>query len=102
MPPRRILIVANSAWNLWNYRRALVQALQERGYEVLLAAPEDRFSARLEAPFHSLRQWERGRFSPVALLRAVAEMARLMRREQPAVCLFFTTPANLLGGWAAQ
>ncbi|MDW8231087.1 MAG: glycosyltransferase family 4 protein [Saprospiraceae bacterium] len=102
MPPRRVLLMANSAWNLWNYRRALVRALQEKGYEVLLAAPEDRFSARLEAPFHSLRQWERGRFSPVALLRAVVEMARLMRREQPALCLFFTIPANLLGGWAAQ
>lgn len=102
MSSRRILLIANSAWNLWNYRRSLVQALQEAGYEVLLAAPEDRFSAFLRAPFYPLRCLERGWVSPLVVGRAVAEMVRLMHREQPALCLLFTTSANLLGGWAAR
>jgi glycosyltransferase involved in cell wall biosynthesis len=102
MSSRRLLLISNSTWNLWNYRRRLVQALQEAGYEVLLAAPEDRFSAFLTAPFHPLRCLERGRVSPVAVGRAVAEIARLMHREQPALCLLFTTSANLMGGWAAR
>ncbi len=102
MSSRRILLISNSAWNLWNYRRNLVQALHEADYEVLLAAPEDRFSASLTAPFYPLRCLERGRLSPLVVGRAVAEIARLMRREQPALCLLFTTSANLLGGWAAR
>lgn len=102
MSSRRILLISNSAWNLWNYRRNLVQALQEADYEVLLAAPEDRFGVFLAAPFYPLRWLERGRVSPLVVGRAVAEIARLMRRERPALCLFFTTSANLIGGWAAR
>lgn len=102
MSSRRILLISNSAWNLWNYRRSLVQALQEANYEVLLAAPEDRFRTFLTAPLYPLRCLERGRVSPLVVGRAVAEIARLMRRERPALCLLFTTSANLLGGWAAR
>ena len=102
MPPPRILLISNCAWNLWNYRRALVQALQQAGYEVLLAAPEDRFSASLTAAFYPLPSLKCRWTSPLAVGRAIAEVARLMRRERPEICLLFTTSANLLGGWAAQ
>lgn len=102
MSPRRILLAANSAWNLWNYRRALIEAYQRAGLEVVLAAPSDRFQERLLAPFFPLRHMKRGHFSPASLLLAVNELAHLIRRERPSLCLFFTTSLNLLGNWAAH
>ncbi len=99
---RRILLAANSAWNLWNYRRALIEACQRAGMEVIVAAPPDRFQQRLCAPFFPLQHMQRGRFSPASLLLAVNELAHLMRRERPSLCLFFTTSFHLLGNWAAR
>ncbi len=101
-PPQRILIAANSAWNLWNYRRALVQLLRQSGYEILLTAADDACCARLEAPFFSLKQAGRASVLPVEMLRTAAELARLMREQRPALCLFFTTSMNIMGNWAAR
>ncbi len=102
MPPQRILIAANSAWNLWNYRRALVQMLQGAGYEIVLTAADDSYSDRLEAPFFPLRQAGRGPVLPLEMLHTAAELARLMREQRPALCLFFTTSMNIMGSWAAR
>ncbi len=102
MPPQRILIAANSAWNHWNYRRALVQMLQEAGYEIVLTAADDSYSDRLEAPFFPLRQAGRRPALPLEMLHTAAELARLMREQRPALCLFFTTSMNITGNWAAR
>jgi hypothetical protein len=102
MPPQRILIAANSAWNHWNYRRALVQMLQEAGYEIVLTAADDSYSDRLEAPFFPLRQAGRRPALPLEMLHTAAELARLMREQRRALCLFFTTSMNITGNWAAR
>ncbi len=100
--PKKVLFVANSAWNFWNYRRGLVSAVQQAGYEVVLAGGEDGFADRLAAPFYRLRYLRRSSPLAVRLPLAAMELGRLLTEEQPALCLFFTTPALLLGGVAAR
>ncbi|MCK6694689.1 MAG: hypothetical protein L6Q97_21645, partial [Thermoanaerobaculia bacterium] len=43
MTEKKIILVANTTWNLWNYRLSLIRALVRQGWTVILAAPEDRF-----------------------------------------------------------
>lgn len=102
MPTKKILIVANSAWNIWNYRRALVQALQAAGYAVVLAAPDDRFGPLLPPPFRPLQHLTRRSLSPLQNLLAMLELRRLFRRERPDVALLFTVKPNILGNLAAR
>jgi len=102
MPTKKILLVANTAWNLWNYRQALIRALQHTGYEVVSAAPDDRFSPYLETLFFPLKHLSRRSFSVFQNLRALQELYHLFRRERPAVVLFYTIKPNILGNLAAR
>lgn len=102
MPTKKILLVANSAWNLWNYRRALVHALEAAGHTVVLAAPDDRFSPLLPQPFRPLRHLSRRSLSPLQNARAILELRHLFLREQPDLALLFTIKPNILGNWAAR
>jgi len=102
MPTKKILLVANTAWNLWNYRQALIRTLQTNGYEVVLAAPDDRFSPLLETTFVPLRHLSRRSFSVFQNLRALLELYRLFRLERPAAVLLYTIKPNILGNIAAR
>jgi len=102
IPAKKILLVANTAWNLWNYRRALIRTLQTAGYEVATAAPDDRFSCLPETRFFSLQHLSRRSFSPFQNLRAVLELFRLFRDAKPDVVLLYTVKPNILGNLAAR
>ena len=39
--PKRIVLAANSSWNIVNFRSGLVRALREQGYEPVVIAPLD-------------------------------------------------------------
>lgn len=99
-------MVANTAWNLWNYRSSLIRALQEHGFSVVLAAPEDRFRSRLEKDlrvrFVTLRHLSRSSLSVLSNIRCFLELAQLFGREKPDLILLFTIKPNLLGNWAAR
>src|SRR5687767_2419949 len=46
-PRGRLLLSVNTSWNIVNFRASLVRALQARGFEILVATPEDGYEARL-------------------------------------------------------
>lgn len=98
--------MANTAWNLWNYRRALIGKLIDAGYEVVLAAPADRFQQQLQEKFPSrfvpLQHLSRQSFSIAQNVRFLWECFRLYRREHPDLVLLFTIKPNILGNMAAR
>lgn len=94
-----IVLVANTSWYLWNFRRCLAIAIRECGFDVVFFAPEDEYSDRL---------CEIGRFVPIAIdrkgknpfkeLLSIAEIAMALRRERPHVILTWTPKANIYCG----
>lgn len=105
VPEKKIILVANTAWNLWNYRLSLIRALIRQGYTVSLAAPEDRFRDVLlqmdGVRFFTLRHLSRKSLSPLQNLRLLLELYRLFLREKPALALLFTIKPNIFGNFAA-
>lgn len=103
---QKILLVANTAWNLWNYRRSLIRALEQAGFEIVLLAPEDGFEKKLVEPaktrFIPLRQLSRRSFSPWQNLKLLLEFRQVFKHEQPELILLFTIKPNILGNLAAQ
>jgi glycosyltransferase involved in cell wall biosynthesis len=101
--PRRILMSANMAWNVLNFRAGLVRALVGRGYEVIVAAPEDGSAAPLaelgcrHIPFPIDSKGT----SPLGDLALLYRFLGLMRRERPDVFLGFTIKPNVYGSLAA-
>ncbi|WP_133271501.1 glycosyltransferase family 4 protein [Hymenobacter radiodurans] len=101
----RVAIVINTSWNIWNFRRSLVKALQAAGHEVLAVAPPDEYSARLETElgcrFVPIRMENKGT-NPVKDAQLTRRFYKLYRRERPDVVLHYTIKPNIYGTLAAK
>ena len=115
---KKILLAANTAWNLWNFRRSLIEHLLAQGAEVVCVAPEDGFQWHLEAAdgqtsnfklqtsnslrFVALRHLSRKSILSLSNVLLFWEIVRLLRREKPDLALFYTIKPNILGVLAAK
>ena len=50
----KIAIVANSCWNLYNYRRELIHELSDRYDQIYLVAPVDEYTPLLLSNWHNV------------------------------------------------
>lgn len=104
-PPAKILLIANSSWNVVNFRGGLIRGLVAENYELVIAAPRDRFSAAIEAMpgcrYVELPMSGRGR-SPVQDLALLRRLVALFRSERPSAFLGFTVKPNVFGSIAAR
>ncbi|NVO83490.1 glycosyltransferase family 4 protein [Hymenobacter terrestris] len=101
----RVAIVINTAWNIWNFRRSLVKALQAAGHEVLAIAPPDSYSARLETElgcrFVPILMENKGT-NPLKDAALTRRFYQIYKREQPDVVLHYTIKPNIYGTLAAR
>jgi glycosyltransferase involved in cell wall biosynthesis len=96
-----IVISANSAWNIHNFRLPLIRALAERGWRVVIAVPDADRLAGLDAELVDL-PLDRSGMNPLADLRLLLAYVRLFRRVRPAWFLGFTMKPNIHGLLAAR
>ncbi|WP_303310042.1 glycosyltransferase family 4 protein [Hymenobacter sp. BT730] len=101
----RVAIVINTSWNIWNFRRSLVQALQSAGHEVLAIAPPDAYSERLETElgcrFVPILMENKGT-NPIKDALLTRRFYDVYRRERPDVVLQYTIKPNIYGTLAAK
>lgn len=101
---QKIVLVANSAWYLANFRLNLARVLQDAGFEVIAIAPPCSDSARIEAAgvsFLPLPMDTKGT-NPIQDLVYFLRLLRLLRQERPAVFLGYTIKPNIYGGLACR
>ena len=105
---QRVLVMGTLARSLVNFRGALLQALRQRGHEVVAAAAADGSSTEVG---RQLLQWgvnfepvalARGGTNPLADAAAVLAIRRLYRRVRPDVVLAYTIKPVVYGGIAAR
>jgi glycosyltransferase involved in cell wall biosynthesis len=101
----RVAIVINTSWNIWNFRRNLVRALQQAGHEVLAMAPPDAYSQRLETElgcrYVPIPMDNKGT-NPVKDAQLTKRFYDAYRRERPDVILHYTIKPNIYGTLAAR
>ncbi len=101
---KKIIIAANSAFNLTNHRVGLINGLLNEGYKVLAISPIDEFASRLkELDCQHL---------PLQIDRKGTDIGRdlllfwryriLMKQHKPDIYLGFTAKPNIYGSLAAQ
>jgi glycosyltransferase involved in cell wall biosynthesis len=98
-----ILIVANTAWNIYNFRSSLITSLIKDGARVAVAAPPDEYVDRIEAlgcTFHPLPMQNAGT-NPAQELMLLYRLRRLMRALNTDLALTFTVKPNVYGAIAA-
>jgi glycosyltransferase involved in cell wall biosynthesis len=100
---RKALLVANTSWYLYNFRRPLARALRDEGFDVVFVAPTDAYSARLTGEgfgFRTLRIDRRGT-NPLVDLATLADLVALYTRERPDAVHHMTIKCVLYGSVAA-
>lgn len=101
---RKIVISINTAWNIYNFRAGLIQAMIEAGYEVIALAPHDQYSARLEelgCKVVDLPMDNNGTH-PGRDLLLLARYYSALRALRPHAFLGYTVKPNVYGSLAAH
>lgn len=100
----KVMLTANAAWNVLNFRMPLVQALQDDGHQVSILAPPDETVSALECNgcrFLPLKMSVKG-LNPLNDLALMWHMRSTFRVERPDVVLSYTIKNNIFGAMAAQ
>lgn len=103
-PKRTIVLSANSDWNIANFRRGLIGALKDEGYEPVVIAPQDPSADTRMRELSVQRipiKIERSGVNPWTDLKLLRLYRELLRRLRPAAYLGYTIKPNIYGSMAA-
>lgn len=105
MKQKRILIVANTTWNIYKFRLNVIQLFREKDDQVFVASPIDEFiSYKEEFPSVThidLKRLKRDHTHPINDLLSIFELKKIYKSVSPDVIIHYTHKANIYGGIAA-
>jgi glycosyltransferase involved in cell wall biosynthesis len=103
---QKIILIANSAWNVYNFRMKLIEYLANAGYDVLVLVPQDAYSPSIQKSefcrLHHLKHLAPLGANPYKDLCFLYELYTIIRREKPTTILSFTIKPNIMGSIAAN
>jgi glycosyltransferase involved in cell wall biosynthesis len=95
----KIILVANTSWNIYNFRAGLVNFLLSQGYKIYILAPKDAYTEKIQAWNVEYREiiLENKGTNPLKDLAFHRQLLRIYRQIQPDVVLHFTIKPNIYG-----
>lgn len=103
---KTIALVANSTWNIHNFRLNLLDKFIGEGHDVIVIAPVDQYieyKEKYPAVKHvALRSLDRDSTNPLKDLVLIAELTRKYKRLKPDLVIHFTNKPNIYGAIAAR
>lgn len=100
----KIALVANTSWNLYNFRLNLIQGFLEKGIEVVCIAPYDAYSEELKKlplEFIPIKMHSKGN-NPVVDLLLLRQLVVAYKKSNPDIILQYTIKPNIYGTLAAR
>jgi glycosyltransferase involved in cell wall biosynthesis len=101
----RIVIIANTTWNIYNFRRNILKILLKNDFEVFVLAPVDKYIFYKEEfpdiTHIPLKTLGRDSINPIRELRFLIELIRIYKRIKPDMIIHYTVKPNIYGGFAA-
>lgn len=100
---KKIIIVANTSWYLFNFRLNLMLHLRNLGYEVIAVAPLDDYSSRFAAhgiQFNEMPMDNKGT-NPLKDSLLIFRFVLLFLKLKPGCILSYTPKCNIYGALAA-
>ena len=102
----RIALVANSTWNIYNFRLNVIDKLLSEGHEVVVIAPVDEYleykEKYPEIRHYDIRALDRDSTNPLKDILLTLELIRRYRIVKPDLILHYTNKPNIFGGIAAS
>lgn len=102
----KIALVANSTWNIYNFRQNVIDKLLAENHEVIVIAPVDEYLEYKEKypqiKHYGIRTLDRDSTNPLKDLLLIAELIRRYRIVKPDLILHYTNKPNIFGAIAAR
>jgi glycosyltransferase involved in cell wall biosynthesis len=100
---KRILLVSNYAWTIYNFRKNLINRLRESGYELYVQTEFDGYESKLGLSEGALLRLDIDRqgTNPIRDVRTIVSIRRAISTTRCHACLFFTIKPVVYGGIAA-
>lgn len=101
---KKIAIVSNLSWNLYNFRLSLMHAMRDAGFEVIAIAPYDQYSQKIMDAgfeFYDIKMNAQG-INPLEDLKTTYEFYRLFKKISPDVLCQYTIKPNIYGSFVAS
>ncbi|MFN6943719.1 MAG: glycosyltransferase family 4 protein [Cytophagaceae bacterium] len=100
----KIAIIANTSWNIYNFRLGLAQALIKEGHEVLAISPNDEYSSGFSSSCiqHIPIDIEARGSNPFKDLRLIYRFYAIFKTHKPDLLLQYTIKPNIYGTLAAK
>ena len=101
---KKIAIISNLSWNLYNFRLSLMYAMRDAGFEVIAIAPYDRYSQKIidaGFEFHDIKMNAQG-INPIEDLRTTYAFYKLFKKISPDILCQYTIKPNIYGSFVAS
>lgn len=103
---KRIILVANSTWNIYNFRLNLIRKLISDGHELMVIAPVDEYLEYKEnfpeVKHVPMKTMGRDSTNPFRDLLLLIELYRKYNWLKPDLVIHYTNKPNIYGGLAAK
>ena len=103
LEPLKIIISINTTWNIYNFRKGILEALISKGHEVIALATTDVFTANLEAmgvKCIPIKINPKG-INPISDLNLLRNYYKVFKVVKPDAILNYTIKPNIYGTMAA-
>ncbi|MCB2178389.1 glycosyltransferase family 4 protein [bacterium] len=101
---KKILLIANTDWYLFNFRLDLVKDIYSRGYEPILVSPPGKYVKDFTQLGFKHISWAVGRKSiaPWKEISSISHLKKIYEQEKPVLVHHHTNKAVLYGSIAAR
>jgi glycosyltransferase involved in cell wall biosynthesis len=103
---KKIALVANTTWNIYNFRLNVIEALLKENYDVVVIAPTDiytRYSTIFPSVEHvNLKYLTRRGINPFIEIIHIAELYSTYKRIKPDAVIHYTIKPNIYGSIIAS
>jgi glycosyltransferase involved in cell wall biosynthesis len=100
---KTLVISVNTAWNIYNFRRGLLRALQNEGYKIVAVSPYDSYVEKLKEMGieHMEVKMNNKGVNPLEDIRLTIQYMKIYKKLAPTVILHYTIKPNIYGSFAA-
>ena len=102
----RIAIVANTTWNIYNFRLNFIRKLLSEKHEVIVVAPLDEYifyKDQMPKVKHiPLKNLSRKNTNPLESISLIIELKNIYKKLKPDLVIHYTHKPNIFGGIAAR
>ena len=101
---KKVVLLANTGWFIYNFRIALLNDIYSSNYDVVVIAPNDKYTEKLKVLGYKVCDWKLNRSSlnPILELFSLLDLIKKINQEKPDLIHNFTIKPCLYGTIASK